>query len=96
MSREHQESFAFDEKAGSPEDPPEPLADLVADVAKLWRLPLGSRVTLRLRDPALPELTGKLLLGRAPDLPLDLRQPLALRLSGVDFTDREIAAWSLC
>ena len=95
MQREHQESFLFDESGGTIEDTPDPLSDFFAELVKAWNIPLGERVRVRLRDAALPELTGKLKLARAPDLPLDPRQPLALCLCGIEFNHREIAAWSL-
>lgn len=72
-----------------------PLDDLFVAIAGAWGVPVGRDVRLNLTNPALPELTGKLELVRAPDLHLDRREPLYLRLKGVLFTHREIANWTL-
>lgn len=96
MSVEYQENFLFDENAFETSEAADPLSDFFAEVSQAWNLPIGQRVNLRLRDAALPQLSGKLKLARAPDLPLDPRQPLSLTLSGVEFTHREVASWSLC
>ncbi len=72
-----------------------PLDDLFQAVADLWSLPIGRRVRVNLRDPALPLLEGTLELQRAPDLPLNPREPLSLRIRGLTFSSSEIASWSL-
>ncbi len=72
-----------------------PLDDLLRQIATLWGLPIGSRARVTLNDPALPVLEGKLELERAPDLPLNVRESLRLKLRGIMFTSRDIASWSL-
>lgn len=72
-----------------------PLDDFFQAVADLWSLPIGRKVRVNLRDPALPPLEGKLELQRAPDLPLNPRESLSLRVRGLNFTSAEIASWSL-
>ncbi len=71
-----------------------PLDDLFQAVADLWSLPIGRIVRVDLRDPALPPVEGKLELQRAPDLPLNPREPISLRVRGLN-TSVEIASWSL-
>ncbi len=95
MPREHQESFSFGDDVEFEGELPDPLSDFFRDVSQAWDVPVGERVRLRLRDPSLPELSGKLRLARAPDLPLNPRQPLFLCLNGIEFTRREIASWVL-
>ncbi len=72
-----------------------PLGDFFEAVAEKWSLPIGKAVRIALRDPALPLLEGKLELERAPDLPLNPREPLALRVRGLNFRSVDIASWSL-
>jgi hypothetical protein len=72
-----------------------PLEDFFQAVSVCWGLPVGLKIRARLKDSALPELTGRLELAQAPDLPLDPRQSLRLRLRGVDFCHRELASWAL-
>lgn len=72
-----------------------PLDDLFQAVAELWSLPIGRKVRVNLRDPALPPFEGKLELHRASDLPLNRREALSLRVRGLNFTSAEIASWSL-
>jgi hypothetical protein len=52
-------------------------------------------VRVELTGHHFPELRGRLELARAPDLPLDRRETLALRIGGIELTHRQIAAWSL-
>lgn len=72
-----------------------PLDDFFQAVAEKWSLPIGRAVRMTLRDPALPLLEGKLELDHAPDLPLNPRETLTLRIRGLVFTTHEIASWSL-
>lgn len=73
----------------------DPLGDLRERVSALWHLPLGQRVRVDLRDCELPGLEGRLELAQAPDLPLDPKQALALRIGTIEFSSRQIAAWAL-
>jgi len=91
----HQQEFLF---AGGPTPqlhPPDPRTDFYGDVAAAWQLPVGQKVRIDLRDHDLPSVQGLLELSRAPDLPLDPRQPLVLRTAGVEFSSRQIAAWTI-
>ncbi len=72
-----------------------PLDEFFQEVSDMWRLPIGKNVRVNLRDPSLPPLEGKLELHRAPDLPLNRRESLSLRVRGLNFTSAEIASWSL-
>jgi hypothetical protein len=73
----------------------DPLGDLRERIGQLWDLPLGERVRLDLRDHQFPWLEGRLDLAQAPDLPLDPRQMLRLRIGAVEFSHRQIVAWAL-
>lgn len=73
----------------------DPLGDLRERISVLWRLPLGQRVRVDLRDCELPWLQGRLELAQAPDLPLDPRQALVLRIGTIEFSSRQIVAWAL-
>ena len=73
----------------------DPLGDLRERIAEGWGLPLGQRVKVELRDCNVPWLEGRLELARAPDLPLDHRQLLFLRIGTVEFSNRQIVAWAL-
>lgn len=74
---------------------PEPLADLVAEMTRLWGLPLYQQTRITLKNHSLDELCGRLELVSAPDLPLNPAQPLSLRVGGVEFSSRHVIAWSL-
>ena len=95
MSREHQDEFLFADGPTQSLHLPHPMEDFFAEVAARWAVPLGQNVRIRLRDPGMPELCGRLELTQAPDLPLDTREILKLRLSGVDFSHRDLASWTL-
>lgn len=43
----------------------------------------------------LAEATGRLELARAPELPLNPREPLQLSVGGVVFLSTQVQAWSL-
>jgi len=90
-----QSEFLFAEGAQPELHVPHPLDDFFQAVSDRWGLPIGRNVRLNLRDPALPLLKGKLELERAPDLPLNPREALSLRVRGVNFSSVEIASWSL-
>lgn len=71
-----------------------PLEDLFEKIDHTWSIRLNRPVRVRLRDQSVPELVGLLELARAPNLPLDSREPLHLRLKGIEFTRRDIAEWT--
>ena len=92
---ENQQEFLF---AGGPAPqlhPPDPRSGFYNEVSTAWQLPVGRVVRVDLRDHDVPGLQGMLELSRAPDLPLDPHQPLKLRVGGVEFSSRQIAAWAL-
>lgn len=72
----------------------EPLAEFFAEVGRLWGLPIARVARLSLRDHALDEVAGKLLLAAAPDLPLRAAEPLRLRVGDVVFLSTQVVAWS--
>ena len=74
---------------------PDPLGDLVADISRLWGLPIGEAVCVTLRNHSMPHLSGRLKLSHAPALPLDPRESLQLRLGDFEFTSRQISSWAL-
>lgn len=90
-----QEEFLFADGAAPELHPPDPSAGFYKDVARLWEIPVGQPVHVALRDHSFADLQGRLELTRAPDLPLDRRETLALRIGAIEFTHRQIVAWSL-
>jgi hypothetical protein len=92
---ESQQDFLFADGAAPELHLPDPRSNLYADVAGLWQIPVGQSVRVELTGHHFPELRGRLELARAPDLPLDRRETLALRIGNIEFTRRQIAAWSL-
>ncbi|MDI1249625.1 MAG: hypothetical protein PSV13_12240 [Lacunisphaera sp.] len=73
----------------------DPLGDFRERVSSLWHLPLDQKVRVDLRDCEFPWLQGRLELAQAPDLPLDPRQSLGLRIGTIEFSSRQIIAWAL-
>ena len=75
----------------APESPPE-LRD---EIARVWGLPLGKRIAVTFRDGKLAGVAGVLELATAPDYPWNPRSPLRLRVTGCDFSSRDIGSWKL-
>ncbi|HEY0944169.1 MAG TPA: hypothetical protein VGD81_02850 [Opitutaceae bacterium] len=94
MTTERQDEFLFLGGAAPELRMGHPLEELFEQISTTWGVPLRRPVRLRLRDQSIPELTGILELVRAPDLPLDKREPLRLRLKGIEFTHRDISEWT--
>ena len=92
---ESQQDFRFADGPAPDLHLPDPRSNLYADVAALWQIPVGQSVRVELTGHHFSELRGRLELARAPDLPLDRRETLALRIGGIELTHRQIAAWSL-
>ena len=66
---------------------------LVADMARIWGLPIGQRVRIQLKvGENLPMIAGRL---EVTDAPFDSRTPLSLFVSGYVFSGRSIASWSI-
>jgi hypothetical protein len=92
---EEQSEFLF---AGGPVPelhPPDPRAGFYGEVSAAWQIPVGQIVHVDLRGHNFSDLQGRLELSRAPDLPLDPRQPLSLRIGNIEFSSAQLAAWSL-
>lgn len=92
---ENQQEFLFADGPAPQMHPPDPRSGFYAEVASVWQLPMGQVVRVDLKDHDLSSLKGLLELSRAPDLPLDPRQPLVLCIGSVDFSSRQIAAWTV-
>jgi hypothetical protein len=72
---------------------PDPLGDLVAEIAALWSLPIGQKAQVTLKHAAFYELSGRLELVAAPALPLNPREPLRLRIKEIEFLSTQIVGW---
>ena len=92
---ETQEEFLFADGPAAEFHLPDPRSDFYEEVAALWQLPVGQLVHVALRGHNFSDLQGRLELSRAPDLPLDRREALALRIGTIEFSSRQIIAWSL-
>jgi hypothetical protein len=90
-----QSEFLFDEGASPQVQPDDPNSAFYEEVTGLWQLPIGQAVHVALRSHHFAELQGRLLLAHAPDLPLDVRQPLSLRIAAIEFSSRQVIAWAL-
>ena len=95
VPHEVQPEFLFADGPASEVPLPDPRSGFNADVADLWQLPVGQLVHVDLTGHQFSELRGRLELARAPDLPLDRREALALRIGPIEFTSCQIAAWTL-
>jgi hypothetical protein len=92
---EYQSEFLFGEGTAAAMHLPDPNSGLFAEILAAWRLPVGQRVRVTLQDHSFDNLRGRLELVRLPDLPFDSRQPLSLRIGTIEFSTRQIVAWSL-
>ena len=91
---ESQQEFLFADGPAPQMHPPDPRSGFYAEVSATWQLPMGQIVRVDLKEHDLASLQGLLELSHAPDLPLDQRQPLVLRIRGVEFSSQQIAAWA--
>jgi hypothetical protein len=92
---EQQDEFLFADGPASQLELPDPRSNFYRDVSETWQLPVGQFVQVGLRDHSWSDLQGRLELERAPSLPLDPREPLALRIGQIGFSSRQLTAWSL-
>ena len=92
---ETQAEFLFADGPAPQLHPPDPRFGFYRDVAELWQIPVGEIVHVALCAHHFSDLHGRLELSRAPDLPLDRREPLALRIGTIEFTSRQVIAWAL-
>jgi hypothetical protein len=91
-----QQEFLFADGDASRLGIPAAEDPLVRDIAAVWKLPIGQRVRLDLRETEnLSTVTGRLELAAAPDIPFDPRQALQLRVRGYLFSSRAVVSWSL-
>ena len=89
-----QGEFIFEPGAASPVPDAHPLAGLIGEISRGWSLPVGPQVRVDLAGEPIDELRGRLELAAPPDLPLDPRQPLRLRIGKVAFSSRQITGWA--
>ena len=92
---DQQNEFLFADGAEPLMAIPDPRAGFYREMNQIWKLPLGQRARLELRDHDLSEISGRLELERAPDLPLNAREPLQLSVGGITFRSTQVQAWSL-
>ena len=89
-----QGEFVFEAGNAPPAPAAHPLAKLIEEIGRVWSLPLGRAVHVDLQGSSMDELRGRMELAAAPDLPLDPRQPLRLRIGKVAFSSRQITGWA--
>ncbi|MGH7959182.1 MAG: hypothetical protein ACREH8_19555 [Opitutaceae bacterium] len=92
---ETQEEFLFADGPAPEMHQPDPRSGFYAEITALWEIPLGENVHIALGGHSFDELHGRLHLARAPDLPLNRRDSLALRIGTIEFSSRHIVAWAL-
>ena len=90
-----QGEFLFAEGPASELHVPDPRSNFYAEIAALWQIPVGELAHVDLKGHNMSDLQGRIELARAPDLPLDRREALALRIGKIEFTSRQIVTWSL-
>ena len=69
--------------------------ELADEAAAAWGLPVGRVARVTLRGHAVDELTGLVQIAGLPELPLDARKTLRLRIGREEFTSRQVTGWSL-
>ena len=74
---------------------PDPRSNLYQEVAALWQIPIGQVTHVGLKEHSMADLQGRIEFARAPNLPLDRRETLALRIGTIEFSSRQIVSWSL-
>lgn len=92
---EQQEEFLFADGPAPEFHLPDPRSSFFEEVAALWDLSVGQIAHVNLNGHNMSDLQGRIELARAPDLPLDRRESLALRIGTIEFSSRQIASWSL-
>ena len=72
---------------------PLPEDSLVRDIGAEWGLPVGQRVRIVFRGgESLRDITGRLEIAAAPELPLNHHRLLRLRVAGYEFGNTAIAS----
>jgi hypothetical protein len=74
---------------------PDPRSNFYEEVAALWHVPVGQVAHVGLDGHSMSDLQGRIEFARAPELPLDRREALALRIGTIEFSSRQIVSWSL-
>ena len=74
---------------------PDPRSAFFSEVSAVWHLPLGQKIRVLLKGHDFPEVAGRLELARAPDFPLNVREPLHLSVGGITFLSTQVESWSL-
>jgi len=92
---DQQNEFLFADGAEPILAMPDPRAGFFLEVSQIWNLPLGQRARFELRGHDLPEISGRLELARAPDLPLNAREVLQLSVGRIAFKSTQVQGWSL-
>jgi hypothetical protein len=92
---DQQAEFLFADGAVLESHAPDPRSQFFEEVAALWELPVGQVVHVNLDGHNMSDLQGRIELARAPDLPLDRRETLILRIGRIEFSSRQITSWSL-
>ena len=92
---ENQNEFLFSDGPVPEVHLPDPRSAFYGEVTAVWHLPLGQKIRVMLKAHDFPEVAGRLELARAPDLPLNVRQPLLLCVSGITFLSTQVESWSL-
>ena len=86
MSADEQSEFLFCEGDEGRLGLPLPEDPLLHDIGEEWGLPVGQRVRIVFRGgECFRELTGRLEVAVAPELPLNHHRPLRLRVAGYEF-----------
>ena len=86
MSSGQQEEFLFGEGDAVRLGLPLPDDPLVRDIGMEWGLPVGQRVRITFSPgESFRELSGRLEVAVAPELPLNRHRPLRLRVAGYEF-----------
>ena len=95
MTTERQNEFLFPYGPAPSIELPDPRAGFYSEVTQVWHLPLGQLVRVLLRGHDLMEISGRLELERAPDLPLNPKEPLHLSVGKVAFLSTQVQSWTL-
>lgn len=90
-----QAEFLFADGPAPQLQPDDPDSAFYEELAALWQIPVGKNVHVALRSHHFADLQGRLAFAHAPDLPLDARQPLSLRIGAIEFSSRQVIAWAL-
>jgi len=92
---EEQIDFLFADGSGTELHLPDPRSGLYEEITATWGIPVGQITHVVLHGHNFSDLQGRLELSRAPDLPFDRREVLALRIGTIEFSSRQIASWAI-